>query len=334
MTRSLFALVYITVFVHAAPQYNSQCQQVPSNPYAAQIGAQYLEIPGCNGNAGGQSYSNNNGPNSTPPASPTGSSPPPASPAGSSPLGTSNAQGTEDDDESECDSEPSGSANQPIPSSSSSTTTNSTTSSSTQSNTGGGGGGGGNIGQLYQSSITRYGQGPPGTGGTDSHCQSHQGSCGNNPKSGFTAAASEFLYFHGGAGVGSQGNAGGGSGGMSCGTCWKVWGGNDGSGKPIANTPIVVLITNECATQPAGEAPNLCSMTSLSETNSLGMNVNIDLCMDSGATQAFWGDPPWGTTTGRAQQVGCEQWCGVFADGRTSGPEGCQAPPANYAVTT
>ena len=121
---------------------------------------------------------------------------------------------------------------------------------------------------------------------------------------------------------------------MACGTCWKIDGGNDASGKPISSTPIVVMITNECAAQDPGQPVNLCGMASLTETNSMGMNVNIDLCMDSGATQAFWGQPPWGTMTGQAQQVDCSEWCGVYADGTQSGPDGCQAPAATWAVTT
>ena len=195
-------------------------------------------------------------------------------------------------------------------------------------------GGGGDIGQLYKSSITRYGQGPPGTPGTDAHCQAHEGSCGNNPKSGYTAAASQFLYFNGGAGVGSEGNTGGGSGGKACGTCWKITGDRDSADQPLHCDPIVVLITNECAAGPANEPPNLCGMSSLEEPNHLGMSVNIDICMDSGGTQAFWGNPPWGTAKGTTQQVDCSEWCGVFADGTKSGPPGCEAPAAPWAVTT
>ena len=44
-------------FVFAAPQGSSICSQVPQNPAAGQIAAQYLEIPGCNDGSGGGSKS-------------------------------------------------------------------------------------------------------------------------------------------------------------------------------------------------------------------------------------------------------------------------------------
>ena len=98
----------------------------------------------------------------------------------------------------------------------------------------------------------------------------------------------------------------------------------------------MVLITNECAAQDPGQPVNLCGMASLTETNSLGANVNIDLCMDSGAAQGFFNHPaPWGTAVGTAQQVDCmSEWCGVFSNGTKSGPKGCQASGAGYADTT
>ena len=97
----------------------------------------------------------------------------------------------------------------------------------------------------------------------------------------------------------------------------------------------MVLITNECAAQDPGQPVNLCGMGSLTEANSLGANVNIDLCMDSGASQGFFGPPPWGTVVGTAQQVDCAaRWCGVWSNGTRSGPVGCKAPGADYAVTT
>lgn len=53
-------------FVAAAPQGSSVCGQVPQNPAADQIGAQYLQIPDCDNGSGGGSKSeaaNGNGPN-------------------------------------------------------------------------------------------------------------------------------------------------------------------------------------------------------------------------------------------------------------------------------
>ena len=49
-------------------------------------------------------------------------------------------------------------------------------------------------------------------------------------------------------------------------------------------TPIVIMITNEHAAQDPGQPVNLCGVGSLSETNSLGANVNIDFYIESGAS--------------------------------------------------
>ena len=106
----------------------------------------------------------------------------------------------------------------------------------------------------------------------------------------------------------------------------------DSSGTPLSTTSIAVMITNECAAQDPGQPVNLCGMGSLGEANSQGANVYIDLCMDSGASQAFFGNPPWGTAVGTAQQVVGGEWCGVWGNGTRSGPEGC--PGAGYADTT
>lgn len=341
MIKSVLTVLLLAASIQAAPQ-GSYCDQIPSNPVAGEIGAQYLTVPGCGGGGGGDNgnaraekisigANGANGANGADGGAQGAAASASASTAPSTiPSPPPSSQSTTEEDPS---AESPNSSPLPSPSSSPGTTTTTSNNNSTMGS-GGGGDSSGNIGKMYKSSITRYGQGPPGTPGTDSHCQAHEGSCGNNPKTGFTAAASEFLYFHGGDGVGSQGNRGGGSGGLSCGTCWKIWGGSDMSGNTITNTPIVVLITNECATQLPGQEKNLCSQTSYEDANSLGDNINMDLCMDSGATQAFWGNPPWGATSGQAQQVDCGQWCGTFADGTKSGPEGCEAPPANYAVTT
>lgn len=52
MTYSIFAFSLLLVsLVRAAPQGSSACGNVPSNPAAGQIGAQYLQIPGCSGSS-------------------------------------------------------------------------------------------------------------------------------------------------------------------------------------------------------------------------------------------------------------------------------------------
>ena len=52
MTYSFFAFSLLLVsLVRAAPQGSSACGNVPSNPAAGQIEAQYLQIPGCSGSS-------------------------------------------------------------------------------------------------------------------------------------------------------------------------------------------------------------------------------------------------------------------------------------------
>ena len=51
MTYSIFAFLLLVSLVRAAPQGSSACGNVPSNPAAGQIGAQYLQIPGCSGSS-------------------------------------------------------------------------------------------------------------------------------------------------------------------------------------------------------------------------------------------------------------------------------------------
>ena len=52
MTYSIFAFtLFLVSLVRAAPQGSSACGNVPSNPAAGQIGAQYLQIPGCSGSS-------------------------------------------------------------------------------------------------------------------------------------------------------------------------------------------------------------------------------------------------------------------------------------------
>ena len=309
MIDSLLAIILIlATTARCAPQIFEKCREVPKNPVAERIGAEFLTIPGCDGTAGKKPDIPIIVPPEIDPLPVENNLPPPPPPANPSPLPVLNGGGGGGGGVSQTN------------------TTGSALSAGDES---------GNIGQMYSSAITRYGQGPkPETVGTDGNCQTNAGACGNNPRSGYTAALSEFLYFHGGTNVGSRGNTGGGNGGLACGTCWKLWGGNDGGGNAISSTPIVVLVTNMCAHELPGQEKNMCGMGSLEEKNAFQMNILVDLCMDSGASQAFWGPPPWGATTGRAQQVDCSQWCGIFADGRISGPPGCITNAADWAVVS
>ena len=83
--------------VHSAPQGSPACGQVPQNPAAGQIGAQYLQIPGCGddsspspniGGASGGGTGTNDGSDNTsgsPPLPSTTSSSPPSGNTGSPP---------------------------------------------------------------------------------------------------------------------------------------------------------------------------------------------------------------------------------------------------------
>lgn len=97
--------------------------------------------------------------------------------------------------------------------------------------------------------------------------------------------------------------------GPACGTCWKLTGQTDSSGNPLSNagTNIVVMVNNLC---PAQGNP-LCSQPDLSSTNQYGANVNFDLCSDSGAQTAFFGNNGVGLAIGTAEQVDCSQWSGA-----------------------
>lgn len=80
----------------------------------------------------------------------------------------------------------------------------------------------------------------------------------------------------------------------------------DSSGKDLPNkgTSIVVMVSNLC---PADGNP-LCSQATTTDTNSYGANVNVDLCSDSGAASAFFGDDlneGIGMVIGTVEEVNC-----------------------------
>jgi hypothetical protein len=107
------------------------------------------------------------------------------------------------------------------------------------------------------------------------------GACGLEVN-GFSAAVSQNLF-----GVG-----GGQGAGPACGTCWKLVSGSHS---------VTVTVNNLC---PAGASNPLCSQSSLNATNSEGAEVNFDLCSDSGASAAFFGDGS-GLLVGTATKVSC-----------------------------
>ncbi|KAJ9611647.1 hypothetical protein H2200_004831 [Cladophialophora chaetospira] len=169
-----------------------------------------------------------------------------------------------------------------------STTTSSKPAQSTTPASGGG--------LTYKASFTHYGAGD--SFGSP-NCNTNTAACFFYTQPGFSAAVSQNLY---GAGPG-QGQ------GPACGTCWKLTGQTDSSGNKLSNagTSVVVMINNLC---PADGNP-LCSQQGLTGTNQYGANVNFDLCSDSGASAAFFGNSGVGLAIGTATQVDCSQWNGV-----------------------
>lgn len=152
------------------------------------------------------------------------------------------------------------------------------------------------IGATYKTTVTYYGAGDTFGSG---NCNTNTAACFFYTQPGFSAAVSQNLY---GAGPGDGQGPG-------CGTCWKITGQTDSSGNALSNAgnSIVVMVNNLC---PADGNP-LCSQNGLSGTNQYGANVNFDLCRDSGAADAFFGNSGVGLAIGIAQQVDCSEWSGT-----------------------
>lgn len=121
----------------------------------------------------------------------------------------------------------------------------------------------------------------------------------NTQQPGYSAALSQNAF-----GVGPGAGAG-----PACGTCWKLTAETDSSGNKLSNAgnSIVVQITNLC---PAQGNP-LCSQNGLTGTNQYGANLNFDLCLNSGANTALFGNSGVGLAVGTAVQVSCSQWTGT-----------------------
>jgi hypothetical protein len=146
---------------------------------------------------------------------------------------------------------------------------------------------------TYKATITEYGLGD--SFGSQ-NCSSTKAACGFFNAPGFMAAASQALY----DGLGGPGSA--------CGTCWLLTAETDNMGNPLSGvSPIVVQVNNEC---PANVNNTLCQQSSLTDTNSLGANVNFDLCIQSGAPSGLFGTGHPGLAVGTATQVSCSKWQG------------------------
>ncbi|KAI4723992.1 hypothetical protein E4T49_08289 [Aureobasidium sp. EXF-10728] len=160
----------------------------------------------------------------------------------------------------------------------------------------GGGSGGSGSGTTYKASFTQYGSGDTFGSG---NCNTATTACGFYTSPGYSAALSQNAF-----GVGPGAGAG-----PACGTCWKLTAQTDSSGNKLSNAgnSIVVQVTNLC---PASGNP-LCSQNGLSGTNQYGANVNFDLCINSGANTALFGNSGVGLAVGTAVQVSCSQWSGT-----------------------
>ncbi|THV83463.1 hypothetical protein D6C86_10164 [Aureobasidium pullulans] len=156
--------------------------------------------------------------------------------------------------------------------------------------------GGGSSGTTYKASFTQYGSGDTFGSG---NCNTKTTACGFYTSPGYSAALSQNAF-----GVGPGAGAG-----PACGTCWKLTAQTDSSGHALSNAgnTIVVQITNLC---PADGNP-LCSQNGLTGTNQYGANLNFDLCLNSGANTALFGNSGVGLAVGTAVQVSCSQWSGT-----------------------
>lgn len=126
----------------------------------------------------------------------------------------------------------------------------------------------------YSASFTQYGG-----------CKDTSVACGTLP-GGYTAAASQNLF---GAGPGDGPGPG-------CGKCWSL------SSSAPGTKSIKVTINNLC---PAIGNEAMCAQNGLGGKNSVGMNVNFDLCMDNGSADAFFGTAASRMATGTATEVPC-----------------------------
>ncbi|KAF1973276.1 hypothetical protein BU23DRAFT_464816, partial [Bimuria novae-zelandiae CBS 107.79] len=147
-------------------------------------------------------------------------------------------------------------------------------------------------------SFTQYGS--TDTWGSG-NCNVATTACGFYTSSGYSAAISQNEF-----GVGPGAGAG-----PACGTCWKLTARTDSSGNTFSNAGmnIVVQVTNLC---PADGNPP-CAQNGPSDSNQYRANLNFDLCIESGAPGALFGDSGVGLAVGSAEQVDCSEWSGTVA---------------------
>ncbi|KAL6718789.1 hypothetical protein ACLMJK_003023 [Lecanora helva] len=151
-------------------------------------------------------------------------------------------------------------------------------------------------GATYTASFTQYGAGDSFGSG---NCNTATAACGWYSNPGFNAAASQNIF-----GVGPGAGAGPG-----CGKCFQLTAKTNpyNNNAPLTGTKsIVVKVNNLCPAQ----GNELCSQPTTSDKNSIGGNVNFDLCKDDGAAAALFGSSGVGAALGSATEVSCSQWSG------------------------
>lgn len=137
---------------------------------------------------------------------------------------------------------------------------------------------------------------------------------------------SAFLYFAGSDGTGTEVQ---GRPGVACGTCWAL----TGTQRSAAGRSIVVYVNNECGRGEGTTGKDCnCCQSSFIDLNSANAQAVFDECTDSGASIGLLGSD-MAEGGGTAEQVSCDQWCGVLADGTKKGPEGCNPGGESANIT-
>lgn len=159
---------------------------------------------------------------------------------------------------------------------------------------------------TYNCTFTWYGAGD--TRGSP-NCNTNTAACGFYSYPGYSTAVSQNLY---GAGPGQCA-------GPECGKCLKVNVYYDMNGNPIQNldgagSDVVLLVNNLC---PAEGNP-LCAQPNLQSTNQYGGTIDVNVCSDSGARQAIFGNSGTGLALGTAEEVDCSSWNGTIQHSGTS----------------
>ncbi|KFA68016.1 hypothetical protein S40285_10114 [Stachybotrys chlorohalonatus IBT 40285] len=147
------------------------------------------------------------------------------------------------------------------------------------------------VGSTFTASFTYYGSGDSGEGES---CLNYGSACGFLADPGFTVQVSENLYGQG----------------ITCGTCWRLDPTHSDENQPM-NSSIVAVINEMC---PALGYP-ICGQRDLDSVNSQNAQVNFNLCVDTGAWDAFAGrNSGIGLALGTVTRVDCDEWEGEMQE--------------------